>query len=109
MLGFKRIGEPQKLPIIEGYHNLNEAQKDLVAEQGYWEEDHFPIAKWEIFFEFGEYLFSETIDFNTVGSFNVLQGHFSYFFTAYGEDFGCNFYYTDGVRTHVIIQQVQEI
>jgi hypothetical protein len=104
---FKKIGEPMVLPIIEGYHNLSDAQKESVFEQGYSSED-FPIAKWEIFFELNGLMFSDTMDLQPVGSFNVLQGFFSYFFAAYEKHYGANLVYTDGVRNSVHIQEIEE-
>lgn len=105
---FQKIGDPIVLPIVEGYSNLSEAQKEKVNDQGWWEDD-FPIAKWEIFFEFNGSIFSEEMDLIPVTAFNVLRDTYQYYFSA-GADkwFALNWVRSEGVRNSVHIQEIEE-
>ena len=82
------VGLINKYPVIEGFNNLTEEQREAVQDQS-WYEDDFSIAKWEKFWNIDDVIFSVEMDLNDLGNFAFDGWQFQY--SVGGEDFVCRF------------------
>ena len=62
------VGLIRTYPVIQGWDSLTIDQKQMVNDQG-WYEDDFPVPKWEGFWEADGLIFSNEMDLIPIGSF----------------------------------------